>query len=441
MKTIYIAIPALDEKDYLFQTLDCIVKQQCEYSIKVFICINQPDSWWEDEKKSVICKNNQETIDLLKDYDGLTVECIDYSSRGKGWQNEKQGVGHARKELIQQILSVASDDDILISMDADTIFEPDYCQTIVENFRLHPSAVGMAVPYCHKMNDSEIKNRAMLRYELYMRNYNLHLLRIGSPYAYTALGSAIACTIKACKAVGGFDTHISGEDFYFLQKLAKYGNILTFNSSKVYPATRFSNRVPFGTGPAIYKGSQGDFSSYPIFHYSGFDIIKQVYDQIDRLFHEDFDNEFLHFLNTIFSSTNIWEPLRKNYKTLPLFTKAFHTKADGLRIFQFLRQYQHQLQKTDEECFIENINYLFSEQSAEILAELQIQPNNSSRLDYKSSRTLSGICNSALKPAEDLGASFEKLSIQQLDNLRNFFMEQETIYQKQSDINLLYNKS
>lgn len=404
MRAFYIAIPAMNEKDYLFRTLDCIARQQCEYPIKVFVCINQPDSWWKDEEKIKICQNNQQTIALLKSYTGLQIEIIDRSSKGKGWKEKKNGVGSARKELAQEILQTAFDDDILISMDADTIFEMDYCQTILENFRLHPSAVGIAVPYYHKMNDSEIESRAMLRYELYMRNYSLHLLRIGSPYAYTALGSAIVCTIKACKAVGGFDTHTSGEDFYFLQKLAKYGDILQYNSSKVYPATRFSNRVPFGTGPAIYRGSQGDFSSYPIFHYSGFDTIKQVYNQIDRLFQEDFDNEFLYFLNTIFSSETIWKPLRKNYKTLSLFTKAFHTKADGLRIFQFLRNYQKQLQKSDRQCLVENINFLFSE--------------------YYIDKSL----------------SFEKSSIQELDNLRNFFMEQETTLQKQHDSNLLINK-
>ncbi len=234
MKTIYIAIPVLDEKEYLFQTLDCIAGQQCEYPIRVFICVNQPDNWWEDEKKSVACENNRQTIRLLNNYTELPIKIIDRSGKGKGWKNEKHGVGHARKELVQQILQTASGDDILISMDADTLFEADYCQTVIENFRLHPSAAGMAVPYYHKLNHSEIENRAMLRYELYMRNYNLHLLRIGSPYAYTALGSAIVCTIKACKAVGGFDTHTSGEDFYFLQKLCMISKtLLTLHRTSV----------------------------------------------------------------------------------------------------------------------------------------------------------------------------------------------------------------
>ena len=406
---VYIAIPAMDEKDYLFRTLDCIASQQCDYPIEVFVCVNQPEDWWNHPEKMAICENNRQTISLLKNYSTLSVKCIDRSSKGNAWANAKQGVGHARKELVQVIATVASDDDILISMDADTLFEPDYCQSVVKNFRLHPSAVAMAVPYYHKKNDSELETRAMLRYEIYMRNYNLHLLRIGSPYAYTALGSAIACKMKACKAVNGFDTHTSGEDFYFLQKLCKHGHILRYNKSKVYPATRFSDRVPFGTGPAIYNGSQGDFISYPIFHHNGFEVIQEVYKQIDRLFCEDFENEFLDFLNTVFPLGDIWTPLRKNYKTLPLFTKAFHTKADGLRIFQFLRNYQQKLNRNDEQCLSDNLQYTYPNQYADLFSDKE-------------------------------AFSFLEMPIEQLNRLRDFLMEQETKYQIQMDMKLLDSK-
>ena len=401
--TIYVAIPSMDERDYLFRTLDCIARQQCEYPIKVFVCVNQPEAWWVE--KPAVCENNRQTMEMLDSYSGLSIQCLDRSSKGKGWAEGKHGVGHARKELVQAIVSVASDDDVLISMDADTLFEADYCRSVVDNFREHSLAVGMATPYYHLKSNSEPQMRAMLRYEIYMRNYNLHLLRIGSPYAYTALGSAIACRVRACKAVGGFDTYRSGEDFYFLQKLCKHGSILRHNVSRVYPATRFSDRVPFGTGPAIYKGCQDDWTSYPMFHYSGFEMIKQAYDQIERLFEEDCENEFLCFLNTAFSSDNIWQPLRKNYKTIPLFTKAFHTKADGLRIFQFLRNRQRLLNKSDEQCLIENLSFAYSDCLADVF------------------------------PGKTF--SFLEASIEQLDSLRNFLLDEETKHQIQSDRNLL----
>ena len=400
-KTIYFAIPAMNERKFLPFTLDCIGKQQCTANIKVYICVNQPESWWKNEQIG-ICKNNQKTIELLKNYSHLDITLIDKSSKGKGWEDKKQGVGQARKLLIDNILTTASDSDILISMDADTIFEPDYCQTILDNFQTHKTAVGLAVPYYHHLINSESIDRAILRYEIYTRNYNLNLLRIGSPYAYTALGSAIACTTGACKAVGGFDAYTSGEDFYFLQKLCKYGHILRYNKSKVYPATRSSSRVPFGTGPAIEKGSLGNWKPYPIFDYSGFNIIEDTYKNIHNLFYEDIDNEFIIFLKTIFSTDDLWSPLRKNYKTIDSFTRAFHNKVDGLRIFQFLRHYQSIIKKNDENCLSDFLKQYYQDKYCYFFANEEL-------------------------------FSFSSSSILQLDELRNFLMEQETIYQQNID--------
>jgi hypothetical protein len=245
-----------------------------------------------------------------------------------------------------------------------------------------------------------MEDRAMLRYEIYTRNYNLNLLRIGSPYAYTALGSAIVCRVKSCRAVGGFDTQASGEDFYFLQKLTKYGNILRYHTSKVYPATRYSFRVPFGTGPAIYKGSSGDWNSYPVFHHSGFDIVENTYKQISTLFYQNMDNEFIDFLKTVFSTDDLWSPLRKNYKTLSSFTRAFHNKVDGLRIFQFLRNYQfNTVKKTDENCLSDFFEQYYPHKHSYFFQEKE-------------------------------PFSFTKISLKKLNELRDFLMEEEANYQQ-----------
>jgi glycosyltransferase involved in cell wall biosynthesis len=402
-KTVHIAIPAMNEKEYLPSTLHCIVKQRCEANIRIYICINQPESWWENADKRSICENNQQTVKLLENCHGLDITLIDKSSKGHGWEDKKQGVGCARQSLTDYILSVAADSDILVNMDADTVFEPDYCQSILDNFNKHKTVAGLAVPYYHHLTGSEVEDRAILRYEIYTRNYSLNLLRIGSPYAYTALGSAIACTVKSCRAVGGFDSYTSGEDFYFLQKLCKYGTILRYNKCKVYPSARYSFRVPFGTGLAIYKGSAGDWKSYPVFHHSGFDIIKDTYDQISVLFSQDCHNEFIDFLEFVFSSTDLWSSLRKNYKTLSAFTRAFHNKVDGLRIFQFLRNYQRNIiRRSDENCLTDFFKQYYPHQYSYFFQE------------------------------KDL-FSFATTSVQKLNELRDFLMHEETNYQQTHD--------
>lgn len=400
---IHIAIPAMDEKEYLPLTLNCIAKQQCKANIKVYICINQPENWWENADKLSICENNQQTIKLLDNYPDLDITLIDKSSKGNGWKDKKQGVGYARKSLTDYILSVAADRDILINMDADTVFESDYCQSILDNFNEHKTSAGIAVPYYHLLTGSETEDRAILRYEIYTRNYSLNLLRIGSPYAYTALGSAIACTIKSCRAVGGFDRYTSGEDFYFLQKLCKYGTILRYNKCMVYPAVRYSFRVPFGTGPAIYNGTADNWKSYPVFHHSGFDIIKDTYRQINILFSQNCHNEFIDFLEFVFSSNDLWSSLRKNYKTLSTFTRAFHNKVDGLRIFQFLRNYQRNIIKqTDENCLADFLKQYYPHKYSYFFQEKEL-------------------------------FSFATTSIQKLNELRDFLMQEETNYQQIHD--------
>ena len=394
---LFFAIPAMDEIEYLPAVLDCISKQLCETDIITYICVNQPENWWDDAEKIGVCKNNQQLLEWLQNCSMPNLHIWDKSSRGKGWTDKQQSVGFARKFLVDQILQSANDDALLISMDADTTFNPSYCQSLIDNFAAHKQAVAMAVPYYHLLTNREAEDRAMLRYEIYARNYNLNLLRINSPYSFTALGSAIVCPIKSYKAVGGFDRQESGEDFYLLRKLRKYGKVLIYNEEKVFPAARFSVRVPFGTGPAMWKGSLGQWDAYPIFHYSGFEIIGETYRQIHVLFREDIENEFILFLQAIFSEKNLWSPLRKNYKTESSFAKAFHHKVDSLRIFQFLREYQRTIQKTDTECLAEFLQKFYPE-----------------KYHYFFKNQF----------------SFEHTPIEILNQLRDFFVEEETFYQK-----------
>jgi heat shock protein HspQ len=268
---------------------------------------------------------------------------IDKTSPGNGWKSATHGVGWARKTLFDEILKTAHDEDVIISLDADTLFNDSYFQSIGENFSKNKIGV-LSAPYYHKLTEDESANRAILRYEISMRNYFINMHRIGSPYTFTAIGSAIALQIKALRKIRGITPLSSGEDFYLLQKLRKMMPISNYNSELVYPAARFSSRVFFGTGPAMIKGSHGDWESYPIYHHSLFDLIKETYDIIPELFTEDKETEFIHFLKEQYKTDDLWSPLRKNFKTLPQFTRAFHAKADGLRILQFLKAKNNELE-------------------------------------------------------------------------------------------------
>ena len=333
---IYVAVPCMDEMEYLPEFIDCIKGQNIQ-KFKLFICVNQPDHWWKKEDKIKICENNRRSLEYLNSITDINIEIIDKSSEGKGWTGKKHGVGWARKTIIDKIIEEAKDEDIVISLDADTTFKEGYFESIVENFRNNGDAVAISVPYYHKLTGDAEKDRAILRYEIYMRYYAINLYRTGNPYGFTAIGSAIALPVKSYKAISGITPHKSGEDFYFLQKLRKYGKIITWNNEKVYPAARYSERVGFGTGPAMIKGRTGDWSGYPIFPFEYFDEVAKTYSLFPQLFVKNIKTPMDGFIFEKFGNLNIWQPLRKNNMQVDKFVKACYHKIDAFRIFQYLK--------------------------------------------------------------------------------------------------------
>jgi hypothetical protein len=356
---LHIAIPALDELDFLPHTLSDIANQKTEFPFSVYVCVNQPDVWWNDIEKVEICKNNQKLLQVLNDFKNFKVNIIDKTSVGNGWKNNEHGVGWARKTLFEEIFKTANNDDVIISLDADTLFNEFYFQSVGENFIKNKIDV-LSLPYYHKLTNDENANRAILRYEIFMRNYFINMHRISSPYTFTAIGSAIALKVKALRKIRNITPLSSGEDFYLLQKLRKMTSISNSNSELVYPAARFSTRVLFGTGPAMIKGNSGDWESYPIYHYSLFDKIKETYSIIPELFTKDIDTEFVNFLKEQCKTDDLWSPLRKNFKTLPQFTRAFHEKADGLKILQFLKAKNSELRVSDEQALAQNFSTFYN---------------------------------------------------------------------------------
>jgi len=345
---IYVALPLIDELGHLPALLDCFAKQTFT-NFEVFVCINQSDDWWDDEQNRHVCLNNAETIRFLKEVTNFRIHIIDKSSRGSGWTGKQLGVGWARKTIMDEISKIAAENDIILSLDGDTTFSENYFRSVLDAFKQNPEIYSIAIPYYHRLTGDESANLAILRYEIYMRYYAINLLRIGCPFAFTALGSAMACTVKAYRRIGGLTPHKSGEDFYFLQKLKKFGGMLISLDERVYPAARFSSRVFFGTGPAMIKGAAGDWDSYPIYNYHFFDEVAETFKTFKDLFTGDVETPMTSFLEEKFGKTLLWQPLRENSKNSTQFEKACITKIDGLRILQFLKWRQQQVCERDEE--------------------------------------------------------------------------------------------
>jgi len=335
---IFIAIPALDELDYL-PGLIADLKVQTLKDFHVFVCVNNPDECRSDPAKLKLFENNQKTIEYLNKIHDLNLTVLDRSSKGLGWKGKNKGVGYARKELFEMIDLMADDEDIVISLDADTRIRPGFIRSVIKQFAKHKKALLLTNPYYHELTGNDAHDSAILRYELYMRYYLINLLLIGSPSAFSALGSAISFRMKGYRKISGITPKEAGEDFYFVNRMKKAGEVLIWNDESVYPSSRESDRVPFGTGPAVTKGKKGDWDSYPFYDQEGFERIGETYKLFPKLFIGDCETPIDDFIQKSFGE-NIWEPLRKNFKTEKLFIRACHEKIDGLRILQILRFYQ-----------------------------------------------------------------------------------------------------
>lgn len=360
---IHIALVCMNEAEYIKPCLDSIKKQSYN-SFKAWVCVNQPDSWWGEPDKRHICENNQETIGILNKINDFPIEIIDRSSPGKGWNSKMFGVGWARKTVMDIISRNANNKDVIVSMDADTIFEKDYFQSIIETFHSCNKLLAISNPYYHMLGNDDELNRIMLRYEMYMRYYTINLWRIGSPYAFSALGSAISVNNEAYKNSGGMTPKKSGEDFYFIQKLIKLGKVSRYNKELVYPGNRYSSRVFFGTGPALIKGKMNDWKSYPIYDYKLFDVIEEMYSLFPLLFKKSIETPMDEFLGKTFKEKDIWSNLRENFKTQEHFVKACHEKIDGLRILQFLK-WKQEPEIYDNENFKQFVKTFYHDRAIE----------------------------------------------------------------------------
>lgn len=403
---IYVAIPAMQESAYLPFTLQDLFAQSYQHAFDILICVNQSEEFWENPEKYPICADNQsllQYLDHLEPKSDVTMTVIDKSSRGQGWRGKNFGVGWARKLLFEHILAVAHPEDIIISLDADTRISKNYLQSIADNFRENPALPAIAVPYYHQLaGQDEAQDRAILRYEFYMRNYAINLLRIHSPYGFTAIGSAIAMKAGALRKIGNITPLKSGEDFYLVQKLRKMARISNYNAETVYPAARLSDRVVFGTGPAVQQGCAGNWSSYPIYHHDLFCGIQEAYRKIPELFIADIpstEEDFLHFIQVQTSDDSPWQTIRNNVKDLPHFEQAFHEKADGLRILQYVRYLHKKNAVTDKQALYDNVMHWQLDADYRLAEEIMERFAQS--------------------------VSFEQLSLKELEIIRNWLYDYE----------------
>ena len=202
---------------------------------------------------SIIKKNNHDTyhniINENYPFEFIVVDCY---SREHALDYHLAGVGMARKIGMDFALDYAKKNSLLCSIDADTIISKNYLTTIVSEYKdkFFSSAV---VNFKHQNNNNSSIQKGIILYESLLKKIANNIKKTGSPYGFVSMGSTMICTIKAYIAVGGMSPKKATEDFYFLQRLAKYDTIYLIKKVLVYPSARSEQRVYLGTGYRMKK--------------------------------------------------------------------------------------------------------------------------------------------------------------------------------------------
>ncbi len=364
-----VVIPAYAEKDLIFTTLAAIAANPDDALKKTLVlCVINNKA----AAAAVDKENNSQTLARLAaliskkslrpfmDTDDLRdallriadrpirLGFIDASTPGLEIPPHVGGVGMARKigmDMALRLLVNSGDGPrLIISLDADTLVQPDYLSSVRNVFTGGRAQTGV-VDYEHQMPSDRIEQMAIGCYEIFLRYFVLGLQYAQSPYAFHSIGSTIVTTADSYLAVRGMNRREAGEDFYFLNKLAKISAIRQIGETVVFPSARVSKRVPFGTGAAVGKTLSGERQEHFLYDPRIFVILKewialmkdcfnQSEDQImDRA--RDIDPGLGAFLAAR-GFLSIWPKIRSNLKDQKTYIRQFHGWFDGFETLKLI---------------------------------------------------------------------------------------------------------
>lgn len=365
---ISVVIPCYREPE-IIQTIKSLFLCRLPNSgVEVIILINHSEISPESVKsQNRQTKNEVEQWFLDHKKEGLKFFVVGPLELRKKWA----GAGLARKsgmdEVIRRFNLLKKPEGIIVSLDADTLVEENYLVEIEHWFKQNSDHVGATITFSHQLEGLTGKHLEGIQlYEKYMDYYKNALDFAGYPHPMFTVGSAFAVKAQAYVKRGGMNRRQAGEDFYFLQNLIQIGPVGEITKTSVHPSARLSDRVPFGTGPAMQKWMKGEDDLNQTYNFQGFADLKQFFDFKNLLFrisekeYEELLAKLPASVRMFLNEDNFWMEicdLNKNCSTLPAFQKRFFQKFNAFKILKFLN-FSHEkfYQKADLEAQIFQLN-------------------------------------------------------------------------------------
>jgi len=249
-------------------------------NVLLVVVINQPDTFADNV-------NNKSLFEMLtKSGKVYSTDNVYYTTHGNlnlividRFSNhlrikKKNGVGLARKIGVDTACRLVQlgciQSDFIYSSDADAHLPANYFSACERSSKTG----AMVFDFTHIKTNSAI-SAATQNYEQAIKYYMRGLQWAVSPYAFYTLGSALAVSMDCYCQVRGFPKRPGGEDFYLLNKIAKIARVEFLENILIHIESRLSNRVPFGTGPAV-KAIMASDEEYSYYHPAIFTCLKQL---------------------------------------------------------------------------------------------------------------------------------------------------------------------
>lgn len=334
-----VVIPCYNEPD-IFRTLESLQNNIFDgFTVEVFVVVNSgeqtPESIVEFNRTTFAALRNE--VEKWNGHLFLTPVWIENVRR------KHAGVGYARKVgmdlAVKRFAQRENSDGIIVSLDADTTVASNYLQEIDRCFQNNPELSGAIIRFQHEIGGTDYGKEiyeAVTNYELHLRYFNQALKYTGFPYVHHTVGSAFAVRASVYVAHGGMNRRQGGEDFYFLYKLFPHGQFIDLNTTCVYPSSRPSDRVPFGTGPQIREFVQsGELLTYNM---DAFVALKSFIDIIPQLYTTskvEIPACVKQYLETVDFENHLRE-IRTNAASETMFVKRFFVFFDAFKVVKYL---------------------------------------------------------------------------------------------------------
>ncbi len=289
-----LVVPVFDES---LSAIEKVLAAGCDRSSLTVLVFNVPES----AAPAARARTQESLNELLARYaftecgdgvfvvsfqDGQSLLVLDRVSDGKSLP-AKQGVGLARKLGLDIALALSWRQQLsgkpmpawLHCSDADVVFPLNY-------FDIAEPKVGQVASVYDFEHVAEPGWEVTTKlYDFRLRYYVAALAWAGSTYAFHTIGSTLAVTPQAYAIVRGMPRRSGGEDFYFLNKLAKIGTVRSLEAPRLQIAGRPSDRVPFGTGPALSKIADLDdpIRDYRLYHPRCFALLSVLLAKVKTL--------------------------------------------------------------------------------------------------------------------------------------------------------------